>query len=556
VVWIVIDSLRGDVIGNYGVTPHLENLQKEATVFQNHLVNASWTRPSTLVFFTGRYASRSPINFWDYPVPQEEVQAFQGTDVLPALLRDQGYKTIMIGNNPFLTDHAGIGVPVGFLELEDYSRFTRDTPLITKRALDFLESRKNKDEPFFLFLNYNDPHKPYTPPESHLMRVRGEFRDERQRLYLGEVSYIDSEIGQIVQALKDKNLWDPILFLVTSDHGEVMHPAHAISPFTGTDTYFGHGQDLFWETIHVPLLWKEPFQKKSQIYQFQTQSVDLFPSVLQTLGLPLPSDLDGISLQEQMQDSGKSEKDSKNAVRRLYYGETRFTQAVGQGDHWLLQRSYRFHRVSRFWESQRVGAEPFYYYNRSLDPNQEFPLRLGNPPHLETLAIPEETKSKIQNLIKYLREKEPKFSEYVLRKNQPENELTWQIFVRVGEIRWLQSPEIMEKLSPFLFRGKLQKEEEIRFTVYPDLVPPQLQVFQAGKPLTPDSWGLGSYQVRPDSCSRQCENLLWARAGAPAKNDSLMIQYWRTGRGLVLGQETTDISPEALDLLKKQGYVQ
>ena len=72
ILFIVIDSLRADVCGfngaDFNATPYMDIFAKSANVFQKHLVNSSWTRPSTLIFFTGLYPSKTFINLWDYSV--------------------------------------------------------------------------------------------------------------------------------------------------------------------------------------------------------------------------------------------------------------------------------------------------------------------------------------------------------------------------------------------------------------------------------------------------------------------------------------------------------
>ena len=153
IIFIVIDSLRYDAIGKEGVTPNLDRFQKQSVSFHNHLVNAAWTRPSTTIFFTGKYASKSPLNFWDYPLPKEEARAFYENKnlPLPIALSNFGYHSTMIGNNPFVTDRFGIGVDYGFLSVAEYSRSPNDTLLIKERALQYFQKIHGSPSRQFLF---------------------------------------------------------------------------------------------------------------------------------------------------------------------------------------------------------------------------------------------------------------------------------------------------------------------------------------------------------------------------------------------------------------------
>jgi hypothetical protein len=280
IVFIVIDSLRGDIPGfnggTFNATPYLDEFSKNTYVFQNHLVNSSWTRPSTLIFFTGMYPSKSFINFWDYPVFKNEKEAFYSSNLkpLPSILSENGYRTVLIGNNPFFTDHRYIGVDVGFEEVYEFSFLEKDTPLITNRFHKFWDERSEDPRPVFLFLNYNDPHKPYEPPFEFTQKlILPSGTDSRKKNYLGEVAYVDFEIKTVIKKLQSSKSYSSLLLLLTSDHGEVMQETHAKSKFTDVYTLYGHGQGLYEEDIHTPLLLKLPLQKNGKQISFLENQV-------------------------------------------------------------------------------------------------------------------------------------------------------------------------------------------------------------------------------------------------------------------------------------------
>ncbi|WP_246052085.1 sulfatase [Leptospira idonii] len=571
VLWIVLDSFRGDLIGRYGVTDELEKFSSQSYVFKNHLVNSSWTRPSTLVFFTGKYASRNPVNFWDYPAPKSEAEAFYVSEPnpLPKVLKEKGMYTVMVGNNPFLTDRNGLGVDVGFESLNDFSHLTNDTPVITRKALDVVSqlSERKKTHPqknFFFFLNFNDPHKPYTPPPGYDSKIKtDEILDEKKRDYLGEVAYVDDQLKIIFDTLKEKGLWDNTLILITADHGEVMNFAHSISPFTGTNTYYGHGQDLFLENIHVPLLLKLPHQKDHKTIVTRTRSIDIYPTILEVLGLKPRSDTDGKSLIPVM--NGSETKD------RMYYGETRSTQGIGRENHFLLQKSYRFHELGKFWEGA-VGKEVFYYYDIQRDPDQVFPFKFFDISEVKDSALTEEQKRKIEALWKEIRKIEPKLPIYHVRINRGANDpsmLSCKVLISAGQIRmidsfpetdilqWNKSPRSLELIwnSDPSKKGKTDFIE-FSFEVYPDVSFPNFSFFVNGVRKNEEKLGIGSFDLSPNGCYFNCESLFDAPIGSPEPSSETRMQIWRVGANKKEYSRADRLETDALEILRKQGYVQ
>lgn len=553
VIWIVIDSLRGDIIGRYGVTPNLELFAENAVTFKYHLVNAAWTRPSTLVFFTGKYASANPVNFWDYPTTKSEVDAFYRSEKrpLPKLLKDHSFVTYMVGNNPFLTDKFGLGVDVGFDQLYDYSNYSEDTKKITKKTFEVLNEISSHDKPFFLFLNYNDPHKPYTPPQGFTNRIQtNEVLDERKMNYLGEVAFVDEELGKVFAELKNKNLWENTIVLITADHGEVMHAAHAISPFTGTNTYYGHGQDLFLENIHVPLLIKLPGSHLNQSIQTMTRSIDLFPTVLDYVGLPIPNSIQGKSLKPLIE--------NKETTKRTYYGETRFTQGYGEGHEFLLQRSYRFHELGKFWLGS-VGSEFYLYSDTKKDPNQENPLRISNIATIQDMKLQPDLEKKILRFWKQIRSMEPKLPLYHLS-IQPESKDT-EILIRVpsGTIRMASYPSdlhLEEKEKLVQIQTKRKDPFEISFEVYPDVSFPEFSVSFSKKQIPKSEIFTGYFGVSLASCQSNCDLLYESGSKRPVIHPNAKVYFWKEGGQKKSYSSKQELGTDALEILKKQGYVQ
>ncbi|TGL92476.1 DUF229 domain-containing protein [Leptospira congkakensis] len=553
VLWIVIDSLRGDIIGKYGVTPNLELFQKNAISFQYHLVNAAWTRPSTLVFFTGKYASANPVNFWDYPTPKSEAEAFYRSEKrpLPKFLKDQSFVTYMVGNNPFLTDKFGLGVDVGFDRLFDFSNYSEDTKKITKKTFEVLEEISLEKKPFFLFLNYNDPHKPYTPPPGFTDRIKtNEVLDEKKTNYLGEVAFVDEELGKVFEELKNKNLWENTLILITADHGEVMFAGHAISPFTGTNTYYGHGQDLFLENIHVPLLIKLPGKSGKLSIKEMTRSIDLFPTILDYLGFATPSMIQGKSLKPLIE--------NRETTKRTYYGETRFTQGYGEGSEFLLQRSYRFHELGKFWQGS-VGSEFYLYSDTKKDPNQENPLRIANISTIQDMKLKPDLEKKILRFWKQIRSMEPKLPLYHLSIQPESKDTEIQIRVPSGTIRMATYPKdvFLEEHGKLIqIQTKRLEPFEISFEVYPDVSFPEFTVWFSKKQIPKSEIFTGYFGLSMASCNTNCDLLYESGAKRPMFIPKAKVYFWKEGGQKKSYSSKQELGTDALEILKKQGYVQ
>ncbi|WCL49150.1 sulfatase [Leptospira sp. GIMC2001] len=566
VIFVVIDSLRHDVLGQYSVTPNLDSLRSDSISFDKHFVNAAWTRPSTSIFFTGRYASENFLNFWDYPVGSDETDNLYNSDLipLPLLVGSKGYMTQMIGNNPFLSEHRKIGADYGFQSLHDYSRSGEDTIRITQESLSYLKNTKKLPIPRFLFLNYNDPHKPYTPPEKYRSQViipEKELKaiDGRKIDYLGEVAFVDAELGKILSELKSSGRWDQTMLIITSDHGEVMDPFHEISPFTGTNTLFGHGQSLFREDIHVPLIIKFPANSNyAKLHGLKvgkmTRSIDILPTILEELGIDSAHDLRGVAIQSMLAGRETSERE--------YYGETRATQAVEVGDWKLMKKSYRFHRLG-FWQGN-VGEEREFLYNTKQDPEEHNPYILK-----QSNSIPID--SEYSKLKKILNDTVPPNSYYTIRIHRPKGDkrskIEFKVLLNAGIIRsynqatktTLQSVSkipIVKGFNQFQFDLNENEIVEWNFHVYPDVSFPQFKINIDGIQASKYDWGVGTYDLNPGDCvDLECDNFFRAISGPPSLSKDFRIQIWRNGSGFQSPIIQENLGSEAMDILKKQGYV-
>lgn len=284
VLVIVVDTLRADHLSSYGysrpTSPNIDRLAREGVLFDNAVSSCSWTYPSHVSLITGRYLFEHGAGQPEtIPLFARNKSSFGGYPTIGEVLERSGYRTGAFSANRFFFI-GNAGFDRGFIHFEDYYYSTADMVARTLPGKELLRLygkwfskrltvewlaygtnygiRKRGDEvnrellrwidqggrrPFFAFLNYLDVHDPYGAPGSQL-KVPGNLRDVDA--YDNGVQYADDSIGRLVHGLEQRGLDKNTLVIVTSDHGESLGE-HGIT---------GHGQSLYWNLIHVPLvLW-------------------------------------------------------------------------------------------------------------------------------------------------------------------------------------------------------------------------------------------------------------------------------------------------------------
>ncbi len=301
VVLISIDTLRRDHVSVYGyprpTTPSLENLAGDAVVFHDAVSTSSWTLPAHGSLFTSLYPSvHGAVNV--------RTRLRTGLPSLPEILRQGGFLTQAIVTQIYLSDRYGLDQ--GFDRLSWYQEGRAQK--VTDRAVRFLQAKG--DEDFFLFLHYFDPHFHYDPPppydrvfdpgyDGSITGNYWEFRengpetlsrrdlDHVRALYDGEILYTDHHLQRFFQEMKRLGIYEKSLIVVTSDHGE---------EFLDHGDW-GHSAKLYDELVRIPLLIKLPKSEAAglQVEQ-QVSLLDVAPTILDVLEIPVPSSFQGKSL--------------------------------------------------------------------------------------------------------------------------------------------------------------------------------------------------------------------------------------------------------------------
>ena len=293
VIFIVLDTLRADHLGFYGyerdTSPNLDAFARDSVAFKYAFTAAPWTPPSVVTMLTGLYASthgHTPPN--SRKVAKRAMTRLSPDLVtLPRVFRRHGYRTAAVSSNPWISPLFGFDQDFEIFE------YLHKLPAgdILAGAVKVLDTLTRGEQPFFLYLHFFDPHDPYAPPEAYsamfpltLQHSRYEYGRRMLpeiRRYDGEIRYLDDELGRLFAFLKQKGLYDEALIVIVGDHGEQFREHGMIH----------HGNALHNEEVHVPLFVRDPRSgRRSEVVEQVVSTVDLFPTVLGQLGIPLPRD--------------------------------------------------------------------------------------------------------------------------------------------------------------------------------------------------------------------------------------------------------------------------
>lgn len=296
VLFLVVDSLRADHIDTYGYSrstmPSVDQLAKDSTVFQNAIAVAPWTTPSISAMLSSRYP-RGRV--WP-PVPY---RLPQNMTLLSEIFRNAQYQTAAFVAHYYVAKR--IGFSQGFQQYDDSEALGHrhiSAPAITQKAIRFLEQKR--DEPFFLFLHYFDPHYDYFEHEPYIFSqgYTGELKNGPiyldlknnaskfssedlqfvRALYDSEIRFTDDQIRHLLDYLKAKNLYEDTLIVFVADHGEDFCDR--------ADCHIGHIEHLYRSLINVPFLLKLPKQASQEIIEQSVSMIDVAPTIAHYAKLP------------------------------------------------------------------------------------------------------------------------------------------------------------------------------------------------------------------------------------------------------------------------------
>ncbi len=341
IVFLFADQMHGFAMGCMGCpdvdTPELDRLAAEGTLFRTAYSNAPVCTPFRLNLLTGMYGQR--------------IDGFRNRALIPPGVRtladglnDGGYRTGYVGKW-HIGDSGNKAIPEelrgGFTEFEGYQCYNHylegvefydeagdvrkfdyhRTDVTTDIALERLDGLVERDQPFALFVSYQNPHYPEQPDPEYYEPYRGRPMarrpnveevepfivthspksprpmeadpiyeqyggdiDEYLRHYFAMVTQLDANVGRVLRALDERGLADDTLVVFTSDHGDLAC-SHGLT---------GKGV-AYEESCRIPLIVRDPFGERGQVSDLMASGVDIYPTLLDWAGLPPESSNDGAS---------------------------------------------------------------------------------------------------------------------------------------------------------------------------------------------------------------------------------------------------------------------
>jgi arylsulfatase A-like enzyme/Tfp pilus assembly protein PilF len=287
VLLVTIDTLRADALGCYGgraATPHLDELARGGVRFDFAHAHAVMTLPAHASILTGLYPFAHGVH------DNSGYRLDPARRTLAARLRDHGFATAaFVGAFPL---DSRFGLDQGFDLYDDRlgeaqgpSDFTipeRRADQVVAAARAWLATQTDR---WFVWAHLFDPHAAYDPPPPFDSRYAGDP-------YHGEVAYVDAALGSLFDILRAGTR--PTLVAVTGDHGEAL----------GDHGELTHGLFAYEATLRVPLILAQVPARgaagarstRGRVVSAPARHIDLVPTVLDALDLPVPSELPGRSL--------------------------------------------------------------------------------------------------------------------------------------------------------------------------------------------------------------------------------------------------------------------
>lgn len=305
IVMISTDTTRADHLSYHGyqrrTSPVLDALAKESVVFKNAISTSSWTLPAHASMFTGKFVTTHGAR----KDPEAETnlgQAITGIGLhghksrsvtkeevlLAQHLKEAGYQTGGVVSGPWLKKVFGLHTGFDFYDDDEIYGLSplqkRNATKVSTRAIEWID--EVHEQPFFLFLNYFDPHGPFALPDEYkdTFKNDGKGGGESIRQYDAEILYMDFEIGRVFDRLRELGVYDNTMVIIIGDHGEMF----------GEHGVHGHGQYLYQGTQHIPFLIRYPRgEYAARELEYFVQPTEVLPAIFKRLDLPIPEGVQG-----------------------------------------------------------------------------------------------------------------------------------------------------------------------------------------------------------------------------------------------------------------------
>ncbi|HEY2573498.1 MAG TPA: sulfatase, partial [Verrucomicrobiaceae bacterium] len=387
VLYIVSDDLNTN-LGCYGhpvvQSPNIDRLAARGVRFDHACCNYPVCNASRTSFLSGKRPDTTGIV--DNVTPTREF--LKDSVMMPEHFRRNGYASIKVGKifhtGPKFEDERSWDIDIredktaknppedqvlrkqgsGGVVLKAEDADTWDG-FVARKAVELMEAAAKEKKPFFVAAGFRRPHTPYIAPEKyfklyqpksleprpgppeHLANIpdlaltyrlgEKKFPDKNpgdtMAAYFAAISFMDAQVGVLLEAMDRLKLWDNTIVVFHSDHGYHL----------GEHGGLWHKMCLFDETTRIPLIVAAP-HRKAGVSPGLVELVDLFPTLTELCGLPKPEDLEGTSLAPLLDQPDRPWKSAVFTVvsRGKNFDATKKLDATKMGRTILTQDGWRF----------------------------------------------------------------------------------------------------------------------------------------------------------------------------------------------------------------------
>jgi arylsulfatase A-like enzyme len=293
VLLVTVDTLRLDRLSGYGyerpTSPHIDRLMAAGTRFRQARCVEPLTSPSLASMLTSLYPH-------EHGASRNGLAMRPDLPSLPKILHRRGYRTAaMVGSWTLRDDLSGLAE-----HFESYQEIlTRRRWLglirgeataedVTAAAVSFVEEHRAAEplRPFLLWVHYVEPHAPYRFHQEFARRLGLEDSQapSKSDRYDTEIAFVDEAVADLLRQLERLDPGRPTAIVFAADHGENL----------GEHDYWGHGRFLWEESLRIPLsiTWQGRIPAR-QALDFPVSNLDVAPTLLGLLGLPVPEAFQG-----------------------------------------------------------------------------------------------------------------------------------------------------------------------------------------------------------------------------------------------------------------------
>ncbi len=426
IIYILADDLGYSDLGCYGQqiikTPNIDKLAAEGMKFTHHYAGTNICAPSRCVLMTGLSTAHSQIRGNSPGKPFGQIPLAENTTTIATLLKAEGYATAMIGKWGLgVESNSGNPLKQGFdyyygylcqilahnhcpeylmendekvyldnkVVWDDTTRWTKglgsypiernqfSQELFTSKALTFIED--NKEKPFFLYMPSIIPHVNGEAPKGKwgsdipsFEPYENEDWNEDDKGYAAMITYLDKDIGMIIDKLKILGIEENTLIIFSSDNGG----GAGLSPYRRFDSnapWRGGKGDLYEGGIRVPMIakWKGTI-KSGSVSSHPSAFWDMMPTICDIAEIKIPDNSDGISFLPELLGEKQEKHDS------FYFensGGRRSTKQAIIKDDWKCIR----------FKIRKTDETTVELYNMKDDPREQNDLADKNPEKVKEL---------------------------------------------------------------------------------------------------------------------------------------------------------------------------